>query len=150
MPSKTTLIQRLDARSRMFLYSLCLTEADVAHIGVAPGHTHVCVAPHTAALCALQRASADDTDLAERITAVLDLRHFECVLRVRSLGFAEAAAAARAHASRSSGEELAGWAWALVTDPRPEFEIIGHRLMADVFVRSLQTLGRPAPQPAGS
>jgi hypothetical protein len=81
-------------------------------------------------------------ELAARVSDMLDLRHIDLVSRVRAQDTADLAREARCQAQSATGETLVGWAWALATDVRPEVSALGQRLMADVYVRGLQTLAR--------
>jgi len=127
----------------MFLVSLCLGDQDLERLGATAACRHACVAPATAALSALHRVCAQDSAVARAVGDVLDLRHLERVLFVRDRSAAELRAEARGQARLGRGESLAGWAWALVTDDRPEVIALGQRLMADVYVRGLRSLAAP-------
>lgn len=112
-------IQELDCPTRMFIASLCLTDADLDAIEFLPGTPECPVSRATAARSVLHRLCASEPRLARGVTDLLDLRHAAAVGHVRAQDPVELAAQARSRAESASGEELAGWAWALLTDPRP-------------------------------
>ena len=137
-PSKS--VGQLDCPERMFLTTLCLTDADLETLRVLPEGPECCVSRDTAARTVLHRLCALEPGLSRGVTDLLDLRHASVVTHVRSCESAELAPVARSRGIASTGEELAGWAWALLTDPREEVTALGRRLMGECYVRGMRGL----------
>ena len=143
----TIALHALDCSTRMFLVSLCLTDEDLRALGFLPRQKACSDARHTAARAALHRIVVDEPALARAVSDRLDLRHVETVLAVRA-SEPEALSERCADAGgRVSGDELAGWAWALLTDGRPVVFAQGRRLMTECIVRGLRLLAHSNPPP---
>jgi len=143
MSSLSKSLHELDCPTRMFLVSLCLSDADLTRLGAMPVASPCGgVSQRTAARAALHRACARSGPAARAMADLLDLRHLELVANVRALDACSIAALAEAHAREASGAELAGWAWALLTDPRPAVVLQGRLYMSECYVRGLQNLVR--------
>ena len=139
-PSASLSLAQLDCSTRMFLASLCLTDRDLAELGFLSPHVRACVRRRSAARAVLHRILGAEPALAVRVADRLDLRHVDRVVAVR----ADDVGALQAELERGldglDGERLAGWAWSLLTDPRPEVLLLGRRLMSECFVRGMQLL----------
>lgn len=71
---------------------------------------------------------------------LLDLRHLQLVAHVRATEAGALATQAEQLARRASGAELAGWGWALLSDPRHAVVLQGRLHMSECYVRGLQNL----------
>ena len=78
---------------------------------------------------------------ADAIADILDVRHAETVLHVRALEPQDVAHTTRKVTDSAPGHEVAGWAWAVLTDPREELEPIARRLLGECYVRGMNALG---------
>ena len=134
-------LHELDCPTRMFLASLCLSDADLEELGFLPMARTRSVSPSTAARTALHRVCREDARVGRAVTDLLDLRHAETVLHVRSVDARVLESAARHLATEAEGERLCAWVWSLLTDPRDAVFRLGRRLMAECYVRGLQHLG---------
>ena len=133
-------VHTFDCQVRMFLASVCLTDDDLRDLGVFPRRRSACVSPHTVARSALHRLLGEPSELSRGVTDLLDVRHAATILEVRALEPERAAAEACARGRSASGERLAGWAWAFLTDPRPEVARAGRCLMGECYVRGMRLL----------
>jgi len=136
----STPLSELDCPSRMFIVSLCLSDADLRAIDFLLDDPPPTVSQATASRIALHRACARVPELAAHVSDLLDVRHMERVLEVRHAQPADLSERARELDAQSGGDVLAGWSWALLTDERTEVSTIGRRLMAECYVASLQRL----------
>jgi hypothetical protein len=124
----------------MFLASLCLTDGDLAALGFLSPHVRACERRRSAARVVLHRILAAEPGLAVRVADRLDLRHLDRVAQVRADDAGRLQVVLERGLHDLDGERLAGWAWALLTDPRPEMLLLGRRLMSECFVRGMQLL----------
>jgi len=137
-PTMSRSLRELDCPTRMFLATLCLNDEDLEALGATRGgRRHRWVSDETLARTAVHRACATDAELARAIADRLDLRHVAIVGTVRA---AEPDAPELVARLREATDELAGWAWALLTDPRPAMVRIGQQLMGECYVRGLRTV----------
>ena len=130
----------LDCNVRMFVASLCLTDPDLQQLGLLPDKPRWTVSDRTAARGSAHCLCKTDPSVARAITDLLDLRHSDVLMHVRAHTSGELLREAGLHATRSTGEELAAWAWALLTDPREDVASYGQRLMVACYVRGMQQL----------
>lgn len=134
-------LHELDCPTRMFLASLCLSDADLEELGFLPMARARAVSPSTAARTALHRVCREDARVGRAVSDLLDLRHAATVLHVRSDDARVLESAVRRLGAEAGGARLCAWAWSLLTDPRDAAFRLGRRLMAECYVRGLQHLG---------
>lgn len=137
---------QIDCSTRMFLVGLCLDDGDLAGLGLLPRAADLSVRRRVAACSALHRLLAAEAGLQARVADLLDLRHLERVCAVRASAATQLETELVQAAERADGCALAGWAWALLTDPRPEVFALGRRWMSECFVRGTRLLAA-APSP---
>lgn len=131
---------QLDCTTRMFLACLCVDSEDLKSFRLMPGTPPCCISAETTARAAMHRLLSEDEGLAVDLATVLDLRHIDVVEHVRTSGLDAVAEHARRASRVAVRDDLAGWAWALLRDPRQEVRAAGNRLMAEVYVRGMRTL----------
>ena len=140
-------LSELDCSIRMFLVSLCLSDGDLERFDVLSPADPGCVGRETAARTVLHRLCATEPDLERRVTDLLDLRHVDRVAHVRSRETEDLAEEAARGGREARGEELAGWAWALLTDGRAGVQRLGRCLMGESYVRAMQGLSQEERAP---
>lgn len=133
-------LRELDCPARMFLACVAVTDDDLDRFGVSRRSSPGWSGSDTAARTQLHQLMASDPELSRDVARTLDLRHADVITFVRSLEPYDLALEISERARNASGSALAGWAWAVVTDPRPETAAMTKRLMADVYVRGIQLL----------
>ena len=135
----------LDCPARMFLVSVCLNDVDLAQLGFHRFEPPACVSRTTAGRTALHRMGEREPAIGSRVSDLLDLRHAAAVGYVRSSEGAALEPEVQDCAREGEGEQLAAWAWALLTDPREEVQLLGRRLMGECYVRGMRRLAEPQP-----
>ncbi len=142
-------IQELDCMSRMFLSCLCVSDQDLAALGVVPEGCSCCLSLETQGRSILHRLLVEDDALARRVTDGLDLRYLDEIAHVRSLGIEELAAGSRRRGRADFQTALVGWAWALATGEREDAQALGRQLMGECYVRGMRCLAEGEPYRAG-
>lgn len=141
MNTKQHTIQSLDCSTRMFVASLCLTDLDLEQLGLWSRRTAPLVSAGTAARAVLHRLIVSHDGVAQAVTDLLDLRHFEILSHVRSSNSNGLSLETGQLGQAACGADLAGWAWAILTDMRPEMQAVAKTFMSECYVRGLQALG---------
>lgn len=149
-PSRSTpTLMHMGFTTRMFIACMCLHDADLERLGFMLDGQGCCVSEPTRARSILHRLVAEDADLAGEVGDLLDVRHASVVLDVRSRSAEDLGGVARGTARAGLGEDLAGLAWALLTDPRDDVVQLGRNLMGECYVRGIQGLALGAPYRTG-
>lgn len=145
----TPRLQTFDCTTRMFISCMCVTDDDLRRLGLMPEGTHVCcVSAGCQSRSVLHRLLGEEEELARDVTDMLDLRHADAVAFVGVSEASDVAHLNRQLAREATGQELVGWAWALLRDGRDEIVRLGRHLMGECYVRGIRRLAEPTGEPA--
>jgi hypothetical protein len=124
----------------MFLASLCITASDLVRLEFVPDGIVPNLECETRSRAVLHRLCKTDSDFAQLVTDVLDLRYADIVFRLRALPADAAALYGSLEYLAECGLGVAGVAWALLTDEREEVHQAGRRLMGECYVAGMRRM----------
>lgn len=129
-------IWRLDCRTKSFVLGLCLSADDLEALvdweSGPPCCTHA--SPGVWRRNVLHAACRSDGAIARRVGDLLDLRHADAVLHVRSSERDVLAGEVRAHVLAGRRAAFAPTLWALATDARDEVRALAAIVVSEAFV----------------
>lgn len=132
---------KIDCPTKELVFGVCLSDRDLRTLGV--WEERPCpfgLSPSAWGRATIHGLCHRETDLARRVTDLLDARHQDTVIRARLSEPEELPAAAVSAATGGASREFPSLFWALVTDARPEVIRLGECLAREGFVRACRTL----------
>ncbi|MEM9380874.1 MAG: hypothetical protein AAGB93_13055 [Planctomycetota bacterium] len=126
-----------------FLTAFLLSDTDLVGLGIWDPELRHGLTPTAWCRSHLHVAVQCNEHAARSVTDLLDLRHVDQILQVRSADL-EALGVEAADAISDPGRAR-GLLWALLTDPRDKAHALGTQLMTEVFVRAIRDHGAPRP-----